>query len=126
MTPTNLIVTCLAYDPGPDLERLARRLAVLIAFTYAAGQWLGSWLHQANAHLAAMASAPHQASERLTAIRQRRAAPPSVAMPPVALTPSDGSPDAPVSTEATAPRATPAAKPAPRRSRKRNAQTSSR
>jgi hypothetical protein len=121
MTTTLLITTCLAYDPGPDLERLARRLAVLIAFTYAAGQWLGSWLHQANAHLAAMASAPHQASERLTTIRQRRTAPPSVA-----LTPSDGSSDTPVSTDAAAPKATPVAKPAPKRSRKRNAQTSSR
>jgi hypothetical protein len=40
-------------DWGPTIETAARRIAVLVAFTYAAGFTLGAWIHQANDRLAA-------------------------------------------------------------------------
>jgi hypothetical protein len=43
---------CLA-DWGPVIETTVRRIAVLMAFTYAAGFTLGAWIHRTNDRLAA-------------------------------------------------------------------------
>jgi hypothetical protein len=44
--------TAARRDYGPDLERIARSLAIAIAFTYACGYAFGCWLHQTNDKLA--------------------------------------------------------------------------
>jgi hypothetical protein len=41
---------CLA-DWGPTIETTVRRIAVIVAFTYAAGFTLGAWLHRTNDRL---------------------------------------------------------------------------
>jgi hypothetical protein len=41
---------CLA-DWGPTIETAIRRIAVLVAFTYAAGYCLGAWIHRTNDRL---------------------------------------------------------------------------
>lgn len=41
---------CLA-DWGPAIETTVRRIAVLVAFTYAAGYCFGQWLHRTNDRL---------------------------------------------------------------------------
>lgn len=41
---------CLA-DWGPAIETAVRRIAVLVAFTYAAGFTLGAWIHRTNDRL---------------------------------------------------------------------------
>lgn len=41
---------CLA-DWGPAIETTVRRIAVIVAFTYAAGFTLGAWIHRTNDRL---------------------------------------------------------------------------
>lgn len=43
---------CLA-DWGPAIETAVRRIAVAVAFTYALGFTLGTWVHRTNDRLAA-------------------------------------------------------------------------
>lgn len=52
MTPSTLTRSYLTHDLGADLERLARAIVPLVAFTYVTGLALGDLVHWLNERLA--------------------------------------------------------------------------
>jgi hypothetical protein len=71
-----VIAAAARRDYGPDLERIARSLAIAIAFTYACGYALGCWLHQTNDQLSRFAAQfrePDWHQQRLAALKARSA-----------------------------------------------------
>jgi hypothetical protein len=64
----------LDHNYGTSIERICRGLAIVIAFSYAAGYALGAWLHQCNQQLAAFARQFHEPDwheQRLAALKAR-------------------------------------------------------
>jgi hypothetical protein len=64
----------LDHDYGTSIERACRGLAIVIAFSYAAGYALGAWVHQCNQQCAAFArqfQEPDWHEQRLAALKAR-------------------------------------------------------
>jgi hypothetical protein len=76
-----IIRAVLDHDYGTTLQRTCRGLAIVIAFTYAAGYALGAWVHQCNEQLSGFSRqfnepdwhSRHWRQQRLAALKARLA-----------------------------------------------------